>query len=112
MNNKEIADIYGVSINSLITYYPILANYRNLCAHEDLCYNNQTYKKIDHTKYHDFLNIPKDEENEYIYGVTDLFAVIIIMKQLLTKSEFRDFIYRGENYGNMDGTSAYSGQIA
>lgn len=31
-------------------------------------------------------------DGEYNYGKNDLFSVIIIMKQLLTDSEFRDFI--------------------
>ena len=29
---------------------------------------------------------------EYIYGKNDLYAIVIILKQLLTKDEFRDFI--------------------
>ena len=87
-DQDEIADIYGVSIKDLITYLPILANYRNLCAHEDLCFNNHTHKKIDHTKYHDILNIPINEENEYIYGLNDLFAIIIIMKSILKEEDF------------------------
>lgn len=87
-DQDEIADIYGVSIKDLITYLPILANYRNLCAHEDLCFNNHTHKKIEHTKYHDILNIPKNEENEYVYGLNDLFAIIIIMKSILKEDDF------------------------
>ncbi len=87
-DQEEIADIYRVSVNNLINYFPILANYRNLCAHEDLCYNNKTNKKIDHTKYHDILNIEKDEDYEYMYGINDLFAIIIIMKQILKQDDF------------------------
>lgn len=87
-DQQEIADIYGVSIRDLVNYLPILANYRNLCAHEDLCFNNRTHKKIEPTKYHDILNIPKNEEDEYIYGLNDLFAIIIIMKQLLKEDNF------------------------
>ncbi len=87
-DQEEIAKIYNVPINALINYLPILANYRNLCAHEDLCYNNRTSKKIDGTKYHDILNIPKNEYDEYVYGVNDLFAIIIILKQILQKSDF------------------------
>ena len=87
-DQEEIASIYGVQVHNLIDYLPILANYRNLCAHEDICYNNKTHKKINPTKYHDFLNIEKDEENEYIYGVNDLFAIIIILKQILKNDDF------------------------
>lgn len=87
-DQQEIADIYNVSVNNLINYLPILANYRNLCAHEDVCYNNKTSKKIETTKYHDILNIEVNDEYEYLYGINDLFAIIIIMKQILKEEDF------------------------
>ena len=87
-DQEEIADIYNVSVSNLSNYLTITANYRNLCAHEDLCFSNKTHKKIEHTKYHDLLNIPRDEENEYVYGTNDLFAIIIIMKQILKDEDF------------------------
>ncbi len=87
-DQEEISKIYGVSVYNLMNYFPLLANYRNLCAHEDLCFNNKTHKRIEHTKYHDILNIPKNEEDEYIYGANDLFAIVIIMKQILKDEDF------------------------
>ena len=87
-DQQEIADIYNVSISKLLHYLPILANYRNLCAHEDMCFNNKTHKHIDPTNYHDILNIPRNEENEYIYGLNDLFSIIIIMKEILKDEDF------------------------
>ena len=86
-DQKEIADSYGIEINRMVEYLPILANYRNLCAHEDICYCNRTQKVIEDTKYHHLLYIPIDDEG-YIYGKNDLFAVIIILKQLLDKDDF------------------------
>ena len=86
-DQDEIANIYHVSVNNLTNYLTILANYRNLCAHEDICYNNRTSKKIGETRYHDLLNIPKIED-EYIYGINDLFVIIIIMKQILKEEDF------------------------
>ena len=87
-DQEEIANIYKVTVKSLTNYLPILANYRNLCAHEDICFNNRISKRIDNTKYHDILNIPKDDYDEYIYGLNDLFAIIIIMKQILKEEDF------------------------
>ena len=87
-DQQEIANIYKVSIRNMIDYLPILANYRNLCAHEDLCYNNKTHKGIERTKYHDLLNIEINEDGEYVCGINDLFAIIIIMKQLLKDEDF------------------------
>lgn len=87
-DQEEIAKIYRISVHNLVNYLPILANYRNLCAHEDLCFNNKTYKKIERTKYHDLLNIPQNEDLEYIYGINDLFSIVIIMKQILKEEDF------------------------
>ena len=87
-DQEEIANIYDLSINSLLVYLPILSNYRNLCAHEDILYDHRTQKIIGDTKYHDGLEIPTTD-GEYIYGKDDLFALIIILKQLLRPEEFR-----------------------
>lgn len=87
-DQEEIASIYDLSVNSLLTYLPILSNYRNLCAHEDILYDHRTQKIIGDTKYHDGLEIPTTD-GEYIYGKDDLFALIIILKQLLRPEEFR-----------------------
>ena len=83
-----IADILGVSTSYLENFLPVLANYRNLCAHEDIVFDHKTERKIPDTEYHKKLNIFKMDD-EYIYGKDDLFAVIIIFKMMLEDSEFR-----------------------
>ena len=83
-----IADIYDVEVSQLEDFLPILANYRNLCAHEDILYDNRTDKSIDNNIYHEKLGILQMDD-EYIYGKNDIFAVIIILKYLLTDAEFR-----------------------
>lgn len=90
-DQKEIADVFEMDIYSMVEYLPILANYRNLCAHEDICYINKTQKHIEDTKYHKLLNIPRDFD-EYIYGKNDLFALIIIFKFILNKDDFHLFM--------------------
>lgn len=95
----QIAKVYHVSPDSLITYLPILANYRNLCAHEDILFDNKTQKQIEDTIYHQLLNIQK-EEDEYIYGKCDLFSLLIIMKELLVNEEFKSMIIELENAVN------------
>lgn len=84
----DIAKIFNISAESLLVYLPILANYRNLCAHEDILYDHRTQKLIDDCKYHELLNIPK-MDGEYIYGKSDVFALIIILKYMLREDEFR-----------------------
>ncbi|MBR5370267.1 MAG: Abi family protein [Bacilli bacterium] len=95
-DQKEIANVFGVDIDNLIVYLPILANYRNLCAHEDILYENKTQKAIDDTVYHKLLKIEKIED-EYAQGKYDLFALIIIMKQLLEKETFKNMSYEIDN---------------
>ena len=86
-DQKEIANVFNVEIGNLIEYLPILANYRNLCAHEDICYLNRSQVNINNTLYHNLLNIPKIN-GEYIYGKNDLFALIIILKRVLNEQDF------------------------
>lgn len=98
-DQEQIASVYHIEPDDLITYLPILANYRNLCAHEDILFENRTQKGIDNTIYHQILNIPK-EDDEYIYGINDVFALIIIMKEMLKNDEFKDMIIEIENAVN------------
>ncbi len=86
-DQQEIGDLFGVNADKLVLYLPILANYRNLCAHEDVCFENKSQKVIDDTIYHHNLYIPK-HEGEYIKGKNDLFALIIILKQVLSDKDF------------------------
>lgn len=87
-NQKEIADLYNVEMEDMEVYLSLLANYRNLCAHEDIVFDHRTQKYISNTKYHNELKIKQDEFGEYIKGKNDIFALIIILKQMLTKDEF------------------------
>ena len=80
-DQRDIAKVYGIDVDDFIVYLPILANYRNLCAHEDILYDHRTQKQIPDTKYHYMLNIDMTDD-EYNYGKNDLFALIIIMKQM------------------------------
>lgn len=86
-----IADIYDIPVDSLINYLPILANYRNLCAHEDILFENRTQRELDDTIYHKMLGISK-MDGEYIYGKNDIFALIIIIKQLIKPNEFKNLV--------------------
>ena len=86
-DKQEIAEVFKIQPELLEDYLPILANYRNLCAHEDICYAHRTQKRILPTVYHSKLCIPKMND-EYIYGLNDLFALVIILKQVLSEEKF------------------------
>ena len=87
----EIVDLYDLDIDVFSNYLVILSNYRNLCAHEDIMFENRTQKYINDTKYHRILNIPM-MDNEFIYGKNDLYALVIILKSLLKDNEVKDMI--------------------
>ena len=87
-----ISDFYNLDSNTFSNYIVMLSNYRNLCAHEDITFENKTQRMIDDTKYHRYLKI--DTTNgEYIYGKNDVFALIIIMKYMLQDEEFKNLHY-------------------
>lgn len=88
---KEIAGMFGINYQDLMTFLVILSNYRNLCAHEDIVYEHRAQKEILDTKYHQKLDIPM-MDGKYIYGKSDLFAMCIILKQLLRDEDFTLFL--------------------
>ena len=79
----SIAEYYKIDVETLGIYIGMMANYRNLCAHEDIVYDHRTQKELPNTKYHQLLNIPTMND-EYIYGKNDIFAIIIVLKYMLT----------------------------
>lgn len=85
----RISDVYDLDSDTLSNYLVILSNYRNLCAHEDIVFENKTQRQIGDTKYHRILKIAVTND-EYAYGKNDVFALIIIMKQMLKYEEFKN----------------------
>lgn len=91
VDQKDIAKEFQVDPENLLTFLPILSNYRNLCAHEDILFEHHTQKVIPDNKYHEALHISKMDD-EYMYGKGDVFAVVLIFKYLLSKDDFRLFL--------------------
>ena len=67
----------------------MLSNFRNVCAHEDILYDHRTQRVIPDIRFHELLNIPKDEDG-YIYGKNDLFSLVIMLKVMLSKDDFNE----------------------
>ena len=91
-DQDEIASYYKIDKNTLKIYIQLLSNYRNLCAHEDMVYDHRTQVYIDDTKYHSLLGLKTNEFGEYIQGKTDMYAIVIIFKQMLQKDRFNEFM--------------------
>lgn len=90
-DQEDISNFYKINPEVLGIYLSLLSNFRNVCAHEDILYDHRTQRVIPDTKYHQLLDIPKDEDG-YIYGKNDLFSLVIMMKVLLSKDDFEDMI--------------------
>ena len=99
----EIASVFDISVDYLEDFLPILSNYRNLCAHEDIVFDHKTERVIPDTEYHKKLNIFRMDD-EYIYGKNDIFSVIIMFKFMLSQDEFRLMIKEFEyEFEKLDG---------
>jgi len=90
-DKDEIASYYNIRHEDLEIFLYLLANFRNICAHEDILYDHRTQRTIPDNQIHEYLNINKIE-GEYQYGKNDLFALMIIFKYMLTPEEFREMI--------------------
>jgi abortive infection bacteriophage resistance protein len=93
MDDKlTIASYYDLDVDNFETFLPLLANYRNVCAHEDILFDHRNQRVILDNKYHRELNIPMMND-EYIYGKNDLYALVIMLKYMLKDDQFRRLIY-------------------
>lgn len=90
-DQSDIASVYNLSIETLEINLSLLSNFRNVCAHEEILYDHRLQRNIPDCEYHKLLNIPKDDDG-YIYGKNDLFSLVIMLKQMLSKEEFAEMI--------------------
>lgn len=90
-DQDAIANIYNMDSDDFALYISLLSNYRNICAHEDIIFDNKTQRVITDNIYHKELDIPKTD-GEYVYGKNDLFAVVIMLKQLLSPQELTNLV--------------------
>lgn len=88
-DQDAIAKFYNLPSATLELYLSLIANFRNLCAHEDILYDHRTQRQIPDNEIHFSLDIPKDEDG-YIYGKDDLFSLVIMLKSLLSDTEFSE----------------------
>ena len=73
-----------------------------MCAHEDIVFCNKTQRGIEDNIYHKLLHIPIMDD-EYIYGKNDLFALVLVLKRMLNKNDFSNFIEEiKHNIDNLD----------
>ena len=89
----EVAINWKIPESDLVQYIKFLSFYRNSCAHDERIFDYSTTPlSIPDTKYHDLLNIERDEDNKYVYGKNDFMALLIILKILVSPEEFNKVI--------------------
>jgi len=90
---NAISKQYHMNPSVLDSALYFVTHFRNICAHDQRIYNERILKKrIAATSIHQKLNISKNQTGNYIKGINDVFALIIIFKQISAIDEFTLFI--------------------
>ena len=101
-DQNNIGRFFSLKPDELKTILQVLTLYRNACAHDERLYNlksmnrNMRPNNIKALPIHATLGIPKNTGNNYMAGVNDLFAIVLIFKTMLSKDAFATF------YGSLD----------
>lgn len=101
-DQNNIGRFFSLKPDELKTILQVLTLYRNACAHDERLYNlksmnrNMWPNNIKALPIHATLGIPKNTGNNYMAGVNDLFAIVLIFKTMLSKDAFATF------YGSLD----------
>ena len=87
---NKISRKYNLRINEFSRILHNLTLIRNICAHDEKLYDIKIKNRISSTIYHKKLKIKKKKGN-YQIATRDLFSIVIILKLLLDKKEFKNF---------------------
>lgn len=92
IQSKVSIEFEHITESELVRMLDLLARVRNVCAHNERLFNYRYNKgAINDTYIHKYLNISKPGV-QYLKGKQDLFAVIIVLKYLLSKDDFSHFV--------------------
>ena len=81
----------SVNEQELMRYLRVLTKFRNVCAHNERLFSYKLKKEdIPDTDFHLKLKISK-KGTQYVYGKRDLFCVVISLRYLLKKDDFKQF---------------------
>lgn len=85
---QAVSKFYHITDQEMTSFLLYISSIRNFCAHGNRLYCYHTRRTLIDTHLHKILNIPKSDNNEYLYGKRDLYASLIVMKYLLSNNEF------------------------
>lgn len=81
---------HAVSEKELAQYLKALTHFRNVCAHNERLFSFRCRIDIPDTRLHGKLSIPR-KGTQYLQGKSDLFAVVIALRYLLSRKDFSTF---------------------
>lgn len=93
-DKATVARSFHLQPNELHKYMSNLTQARNKCAHDERFYSMKFRLHIKVKSIPNFaaLNIPVEDDGNYLYGTSDLFSVAVIFSRILPEAELRDFI--------------------
>ncbi|MDE5965890.1 MAG: Abi family protein [Lachnospiraceae bacterium] len=88
---SKISHCYeAVNERELRQYLKVITDFRNVCAHNERLFLYHSHTDIPDTVLHKKLGVPKIGSS-YSVGKNDLFAIVIALRCLLTKEDFKQF---------------------
>lgn len=91
-DRQQISKTFYILDNQLESILFYLSAVRNFCAHGNRLYCFRTKRPLADFDAHALLKIPKSDGKEYDYGKRDLFACMLALKYVLSKSEYMKLI--------------------
>ncbi|OQB24764.1 MAG: Abi-like protein [Firmicutes bacterium ADurb.Bin182] len=94
IDKVNVARHFKLPYRELHKYMSMLGYARNKCAHDERFYDIRFTSRL-HTKsipYFSLIGLPTDKSGSCYMGTNDCFAIAIIFKQILSKSDFKEFV--------------------
>lgn len=88
---NNIAKKFNIPSEILKVYLMNLGNVRNICAHDEKLFDVILRNRINITKYHRELGLARNSDGISAFATRDLFSIVIILKIMLGKEEFKKF---------------------
>ncbi len=90
-DQQKIAKEFALPENRFKGHLKLMALYRNICAHDERFYNTKLRSEIKAGPTHGMLNLPKDDNGKYLFGINDVFALLICIKEFLPQTKRGEF---------------------
>jgi abortive infection bacteriophage resistance protein len=91
-DRQIVSKVFHIQDNQLESVLLYLSSIRNFCAHGNRLYCFRSKRPLTDFDAHVALNIPKSDGNEYDYGKRDLFAAMIALSYVLSRSEYQRLV--------------------